>query len=282
MTSGSEARKTKAISWWPLLAIVVFIILAWWFTPPLTDWMMSGRDFKNRGVFGDTFGAVNALFSGLAFAGLFYAILLQRAELEAQREELADTHEVLKSQRVEAERQNATLLQQTFDNTFFQLLRLHNDIVMAIDIVRKDRPDLKGRDCFRFFYEQLQKKFNQKTATLPNNSMKQIIARIEASYIPFYDFHEKDLGHYYRSVYNLIKFVDLSTINDKHFYTNLVRAQLSSFELKLLCYNCSSKFGVEKFKPLVEKYSLLKHLDFKDALHGENDRKLFTDGAYGR
>jgi hypothetical protein len=34
------------------------------------------------------FGAVNALFSGLAFAGVVFALLVQRVELQLQREEL--------------------------------------------------------------------------------------------------------------------------------------------------------------------------------------------------
>jgi len=45
-------------------------------------------DWTSRGQFGDVFGAVNALFSGLAFAGLIYAILLQREDLALQRKEL--------------------------------------------------------------------------------------------------------------------------------------------------------------------------------------------------
>ncbi|MDO9053237.1 MAG: hypothetical protein Q7U37_04820 [Gallionella sp.] len=49
-----------------------------------------------RGTFGDMFGAVNALFSGLAFVGVVYAILLQRGELQLQREELIDTQIMLK------------------------------------------------------------------------------------------------------------------------------------------------------------------------------------------
>jgi hypothetical protein len=44
-----------------------------------------------RGQFGDMFGLANSLFSGLAFAGLIYTILLQRRELSLQREELALT-----------------------------------------------------------------------------------------------------------------------------------------------------------------------------------------------
>lgn len=38
--------------------------------------------------FGDMFGAVNALFSGLALAGIIYAIIIQRQELILTRQEL--------------------------------------------------------------------------------------------------------------------------------------------------------------------------------------------------
>ena len=37
-------------------------------------------DWQTRGQFGDVFGVVNALFSGLAFAGIVYTILTQREE----------------------------------------------------------------------------------------------------------------------------------------------------------------------------------------------------------
>ncbi|MBE0599481.1 MAG: hypothetical protein IH614_19755 [Desulfuromonadales bacterium] len=53
-------------------------------------------DWPTRGQFGDMFGAVNALFSGLAFAGVVLAIVLQRQELSLQREELKMTREELK------------------------------------------------------------------------------------------------------------------------------------------------------------------------------------------
>ncbi len=52
--------------------------------------------WPNRGMFGDMFGAVNALFSGLAFAGIIYAIFLQHRELELQRNELELTRKELK------------------------------------------------------------------------------------------------------------------------------------------------------------------------------------------
>ncbi len=82
-----------------------------------------------RGTFGDQFGAVNALFSGLAFAGLIYTIILQRRDLELQRndlklqrEELALTRKEMEEQTAEFEKQNETLRIQRFENTFFNML----------------------------------------------------------------------------------------------------------------------------------------------------------------
>jgi hypothetical protein len=53
-------------------------------------------DWSDRGTFGDLFGAVNALFSGLAFAGLIYTIVLQKQDLELQRKEIAQNRVELK------------------------------------------------------------------------------------------------------------------------------------------------------------------------------------------
>jgi len=53
-------------------------------------------DWSTRGQFGDMFGVVNTLFSGLAFTGVIYAILLQREDLALQREELKLTRAELR------------------------------------------------------------------------------------------------------------------------------------------------------------------------------------------
>lgn len=46
-------------------------------------------DWSKSGTFGDTFGALNTLFSGLALAGVIVTILIQRTELQNQRFELS-------------------------------------------------------------------------------------------------------------------------------------------------------------------------------------------------
>jgi hypothetical protein len=42
-------------------------------------------NWPDRGNFGSMFGAANALFSGLALAGVINALYLQRTELRLQR-----------------------------------------------------------------------------------------------------------------------------------------------------------------------------------------------------
>ena len=86
------------------------------------------------------FGVVNALFSGLAFAGILIALYMQKHELELQREELSATREELKLQRMEMkgqkkqlEIQNKTSEKQRFENTFFQLLDVHHKIIIDLE-----------------------------------------------------------------------------------------------------------------------------------------------------
>jgi len=82
----TDASEKPAISWRIVALIVIPIVLAWIATPLiLYKWM--GK-YEQMGQFGDLFGSINALFSGLAFAGVISAILLQRHELELQRKEL--------------------------------------------------------------------------------------------------------------------------------------------------------------------------------------------------
>ncbi|MBE7439137.1 MAG: hypothetical protein HS115_11820 [Spirochaetales bacterium] len=69
------------------------VIIAMWL---LSGWLIYNFiDAEQRGTFGDMFGAINALFSGLAFAVLIFTVSLQRRELELQRYELESTRKEL-------------------------------------------------------------------------------------------------------------------------------------------------------------------------------------------
>jgi hypothetical protein len=80
------------VVWWKKREIVTAIIVGliivaiWIFTPFVVH--KHFEDWGKSGQFGDVFGSVNALFSGLAFVALIYTIHLQRQELALQRTEL--------------------------------------------------------------------------------------------------------------------------------------------------------------------------------------------------
>ncbi|MDA3853281.1 MAG: hypothetical protein PF444_03450, partial [Bacteroidales bacterium] len=104
--------------------------------------------------------------------------------------------------------------------------------------------------------------------------------QIDSIYNDIYLNYETKLGHYFRVLYHIVLFVDSSDIENKKDYTNLLRAQLSSRETLLLCFNCISRFGYDKFLPLVEQYSLLKHInDNKELLRYKFDN-IIEDKAF--
>lgn len=76
-----------------IVGAVVGVIGLWSCLALAAYWLLP--DWQTRGQFGDIFGAVNALFSGLAFAGVIFAILLQREDIALQREELTLTRQEL-------------------------------------------------------------------------------------------------------------------------------------------------------------------------------------------
>ncbi|MDO7909212.1 putative phage abortive infection protein [Pseudomonas sp. 22-AL-CL-001] len=101
------------------LAIMSGVGLIWWGGAYWIDGHISAanidiNDAAVRGQFGDKFGAINALFAGFAFAGIIFTIYLQNKELR-------QTKEMLKEQLKDSSKQR-------FDSTFFQLLKLQNEI----------------------------------------------------------------------------------------------------------------------------------------------------------
>lgn len=71
--------------------------------------MVALDSWSNRAAFGSMFGAIGSLFSGLALAGVVYAILLQREELSLQRQELQLTRRELERS-ASAQEQSSQLL----------------------------------------------------------------------------------------------------------------------------------------------------------------------------
>ena len=80
--------------------IIIGIVLIWALSGVLT--MIYLDEWSDRGTFGDLFGAINSLFSGLALAGLIYSIYGSRQEIQLQREEIElNRKELIKSRKTQ-------------------------------------------------------------------------------------------------------------------------------------------------------------------------------------
>lgn len=225
------------------------------FTLVLLTWMVNlgfaMLPSNKCGVYAEMLGISNSLFSGLAFAAVAITLYLQY-------------------------RQSRIGSIQQFENTFFLLLGLHQQILQDIDIHLKSKKILKGRRCFGFLYKEYKKRYEDEL----KNSQENNVGIISTSYFDFYEKRQDKLAHYFQTLYNLIKHVDeAGTDIDKKKYVNIVRAQLSVYELGLIFYNCIAELGREKFKPLIEKYSLFKNMP-KSILHDENHPSLYDQSAF--
>lgn len=223
-------------------------------------------------------GTVTSLWSLSALFFIYVAFLGQKQQLNKQsieimqnQIELRMNREEQQNQRKEMKKHNETLEHQRFENTFFQLLRQHNDIINSIDLRRLSRETLayyvyaQGRDCFKIFYDEEIKKKLEDVYELSN---------VMEKYEQFYKKRQSDLSHYFKSFYHILKFIKRGKKNiDKNYYASLLRAQASNYELILIFYNGISVYGKEKLKPLLKEYNILKSvpedLIFHSSHHNE-------------
>lgn len=209
--------------------------------------------------FGDFVGGVVGSIWALAGIFLFYkALTEQREDFRSNREALglqveALNHQIeeFKQNRIELvnsrkvyEEQSRILRIQQFETGFYSMLEVYKEIKNKIDFIElKELIDNKKGD-------------NKKTESIH-------LEMVEL-YCDVYLSNREKLSHFYRMVYRLVNTVDSTdflTCKEKYSYMKLLRAQYTDFEMVLLYYNSHTVYG-EKFRPLILKYNLLKHIPF--------------------
>lgn len=297
-----ERNKTsKDRVWIPILSAVFICLLIWTGGMFLTHWyakshFIVGETTENpEALFGDSFGAVNALISAFAFAGVIVSMYLQRKDLELQRnslevqkEELTRNTDELALQRAEFQAQNKTMMLQRFENTFFNMLSMQQEIVNNITFeyteshgfrIRTGIRDgganekhfrLTGRQVFEHLYEYSLKQ------KIVDDGISGFI-QTEGLYL---------LDHYFLHLYRIIKFVDetnlLENKTERYSYVSILRATLSRYELIFLFYN---ELNFNHFKKLIEEYSLFNNLNHSSLINCEQasmnaQLELYTESAY--
>ncbi|EHU3348584.1 hypothetical protein AXY20_RS15275 [Acinetobacter baumannii] len=125
-----------------VIAALIIIFLVWYYFPDFLQWInirftnqINMSSIKSEGLekigdkfgsFGDSYGSLNTLFSGWAFALLLISLFMQRKELVeqrkeliAQRDEISKANEIAESQRKITEQQ-ADLLEQQINEAILQ------------------------------------------------------------------------------------------------------------------------------------------------------------------
>ena len=149
----------------PLIISFIIIILVWVSSFLILKYFVS--ESNDRGTFGDSFGAINSLFSGLALAGIIYTIFLQRKELGLQRLELMETRKELKRSADAQENSEKALTEQIVSmkltaklnalNSLVESYSKEEDAFRRLDISKSNRVKTKKEQYLREIESNLKK-----------------------------------------------------------------------------------------------------------------------------
>lgn len=134
MTTEKKSTFVKPFLWWGL-GVVVLIGL-YWLGIRLIYKSACFEPWLEPNEFGDMFGFLSCLFSGLAFAGLIVTIRQQRDDLELQRQELKRANDEAEAQTQQFEEQLELAKQAQFRDDFYrryELLQKNKDAIMFLN-----------------------------------------------------------------------------------------------------------------------------------------------------
>lgn len=85
---------------------------------------ISELSVNKGGVFGDSFGVITSLFTGLAFAGIYITLKYQRTELSLQRKDLEIARSEYQLTRDEMKHARLDAREQATERTFYNMLNI--------------------------------------------------------------------------------------------------------------------------------------------------------------
>lgn len=272
---------------------IAIVIGALFFVGGAFIFLNQDSNLEQYGAFGEFFGGIIGSFWSLAGVLLFYAALktqskefiIQRQQLELQRDELKLQRNELKLQRYETElqrkeferqteqliHQNATLAVQKFENTFFHLLGLHNDIVNSNE--SRELGKKWAKELYLRFIGNYQR-ISGREEELNKLELIQKAYHLFPKRIEYFD-------RYFNNLYYVLNFIHRSNIEDKYFYASIVRAQLTVFEQLFLFYFGLSEFSNSEFKDILQRYHFFEEIPL-DELIDMSHTEYYSQDAFGK
>lgn len=298
----SDSKEKKPLEWKGFVYSILLILLVigmWFLYPYGLPHLKTITSTENYGTFGDSYGALNTLFSGLAFAILIITLFLQRKELQLQREEVAESNTIA-SKQSEISSQQAHLIfqqiresqKQNFYNLFLKFIDEKN--LKKSNFMIRDRRqggiNLYGNDVFKQFginfIGNLDKSF------FPNppkedgsyyTESEDFIERLRESYerscVSFgVNFEEFYYFEYMEFILSYIKQnQDLIQIN------HVIRIFLSYFTFhETICMACIALINMPNLKLYINELGLLRNInpDLLTTDQMDTLKLLFNESAF--
>ncbi|OPH84440.1 putative phage abortive infection protein [Nitrobacter vulgaris] len=193
-------------------------------------------DVHSIGEFGDSFGVLNALFAAGAFIAVLFSLKSQSDELHRQR----------------------------FEASYFELLALLRELRKQAVIFQPGayQPDVRGEAAIIKIYNAMHVMAKQ---IAPQRKVE------KEQWANWYDQTcqfdgSNTLGPYFRVMYSMLQRVSedkILTSAEKVRYGNLLRGQLSTYEIGIVGWNGLTD-GSNDFAKYVEEFRLLKYLNDPD------------------
>lgn len=225
-------------------------------------------DAQKLSAFGEFIGGFIGVFFTLAATFLIWLTY------KTQRQELQKTSNL-------AELQSKVLKTQQFENTYFSLLSHLSNLInsMTSDSQVLIEPSVQGKEYLHHAYRRFKDKIKEKGQSnidnikIASHTEEQRAELIRNVLVKIYEddifpYHSFNLGHYYRFIHNIIKYV-ISEYEDEKLqrkYLTFLQAQMSNDEMGFILVNSLSKYSLDKnnntkFKDWIDYYNILENID---------------------
>lgn len=233
------------------------------------------------GIFGDSIGgSINPILTFFSFLAILYTIFLQNKELSATREELSRAADAQEKNLIKIDSQIKAQDLLKFENTFFSFLNHHNSIIQQLTFTPPPAV-VSSHGTVKHYKSEITRAYN-------NVFNANIITQARHYLV----FEENEINHYFRLVYQILKFIDLNYPGEKQNeffsleqkrYSSILRASIDHRILELIAINGASTEetpSYESFKIMIEKSSFLEHLKFNHEIIFEI-KKIYKPSAFG-
>lgn len=271
-------KENNRISRFLIFTLLIAIILAsygsykYFFT--FSSNLKLSTDQEVWAWFGDYLGGIlSPIFAFAGLLALLYSIHLQHNELRNSTEQLKISAGALV-------KQNNLIQKQNFEVTFFQMLKLLNDIIQGLTITQiKNAVDIKikGRESINWVYGLLEEHHYKSRSVKTNDVELTRLEKLDADYHAIMTLKGSSyITHYLRAIFNILKFIRSSNLSDteKETYTEILWGQLSREELSLIFYYSISEFGEDEMLPLCSQYGFLEYIAKTSILYVPADINL--------